>query len=195
MALMLAKEEEIIKSWDFASINIGAEKTRQTEVTSTMSLTVTNKRMVLQAESERHLGRKEVLLKDISGVEVSRSLTRTVPSKIGAVFMLLLSVLSFIIAFTVNEPAALVSGIALGVICLIVSILLFIRKGKEIISFELSIYSKASSANIIDAYFGDNLFQENRKTAPKNLIMQISLCKEDVFEISDVIGSLIAQYN
>lgn len=195
MALMLAKEEEIIKSWDFASINIGAEKTRQTEATSTMSLTVTNKRMVLQAESERHLGRKEVLLKDISGVEVSRSLTRTVPSKIGAVFMLLLSVLSFIIAFTVNEPAALVSGIALGVICLIVSILLFIRKGKEIISFELSIYSKASSANIIDAYFGDNVFQENRKTAPKNLIMQISLCKEDVFEISDVIGSLIAQYN
>ncbi len=195
MALMLAKEEEIIKSWDFASINIGAEKTRQTEVTSTMSLTVTNKRMVLQAESERHLGRKEVLLKDISGVEVSRSLTRTVPSKIGAVFMLLLSVLSFIIAFTVNEPAALASGIALGVICLIISILLFIRKGKEIISFELAIYSKASSANIIDAYFGDNVFQENRKTAPKNLIMQISLCKEDVFEISDVIGSLIAQYN
>ncbi len=195
MPLKLSQEEQVIKSWDFASISVGAEKSKTPNATSNMNLTVTDKRMILQSESEQHLARKEVLLKEVAGVGVGRSLTRTKPPRVGAIILLLLSIVGFVFAFTGRGSAILTAGIILGVACLIISIALFCIKGKEIIAFELSIYSKASSANIIDAYYGGNVYQENRKNSQKNLVMQISLSKEAVYEIADTIGALIAQHN
>ena len=80
--LKLAKDEVIVKSWDYAQTKSAGEKT-------TANLTVTNKRVVRTSESKRGISRDELPLSSIKTVYYGNSKLSTTKAIVCIVFGIL----------------------------------------------------------------------------------------------------------
>lgn len=112
MQLLLGEGEQVLKSWDYAKQKklIGFKRS--------YSLTLTNKRLIQTETLKRGVKRKDFLVENIRGVEVSND----------SVLNILLIILGIIflgggIGMMVSLP---VVGIAIGIALIIAAILLFI---------------------------------------------------------------------
>ena len=178
MALTLAKEEEIIKSWDVAKADRGAE--------INSSLIITNKRVVYQNETSVGLDRNEIATKDICGVSISHG--KKTNSKAPIIFCAILAMLAGLMCLFIEDAPN-----ALGIIFLIVGLLVLFIKPKTQFAFKLAIYTKALSSQLIDVQAGLNplALAQSKKittaTLPVILIVKESVIKE----IADTLGALI----
>lgn len=186
MALKLANNEQIVKSWS-VSASTNSKKLKDVAFCDTLNLTVTNKRLVLQNETENSLKRNEILLKDVSGVSVSRNESTTVKGySFFLSFGMMLLLIGLALILVKNLPTVL------GIILMVFGVIMFfIRIKKNYISFALKIYTKALSANIVDFSVG---FVPTTKqpTAPAVFYF---VNKEEVYDIADTIGSLVVDKN
>lgn len=111
MQLLLGDGEQVLKSWDYAKQKklIGFKRS--------YSLTLTNKRLI-QTETLKHgVKRKDFLVENIRGVEVSND----------SVLNILLVMLGIIfLGGAIGMMVGLVVGIAIGIVLIIAAILMFI---------------------------------------------------------------------
>lgn len=111
MQLLLGEGEQVLKSWDYAKQKklIGFKRS--------YSLTLTNKRLIQTETLKRGVKRKDFLVENIRGVEVSND----------SVLNILLIILGIIfLGGAIGMMVGLVVGIAIGIVLIIAAILLFI---------------------------------------------------------------------
>lgn len=111
MQLLLGDGEQVLKSWDYAKQKklIGFKRS--------YSLTLTNKRLIQTETLKRGVKRKDFLVENIRGVEVSND----------SVLNILLVMLGIIfLGGAIGMMVGLVVGIAIGIILIIAAILMFI---------------------------------------------------------------------
>ena len=87
MSMFLAKDEVVIKNWDYAHA-------KQKRISTTASLTVTNKRIVYTCENQERIDRQEIPLSEVKTIACQK---RTAPNfwpivmiVFGAIFSLVL---------------------------------------------------------------------------------------------------------
>lgn len=112
MQLLLGEGEQVLKSWDYAKQKklIGFKRS--------YSLTLTNKRLIQTETLKRGVKRKDFLVNNISGVEVSND-------SVLSILMVILGIifLGGAIGMMVSLPLV---GIVVGIVLLILAILLFV---------------------------------------------------------------------
>lgn len=109
--MLLGEGEQVLKSWDYAKQKklIGFKRS--------YSLTLTNKRLIQTETLKRGVKRKDFLVENIRGVEVSND----------SVLNILLVMLGIIfLGGAIVMMVGLVVGIAIGIVLIIAAILMFI---------------------------------------------------------------------
>ena len=109
--MLLGEGEQVLKSWDYAKQKklIGFKRS--------YSLTLTNKRLIQTETLKRGIKRKDFLVENIRGVEVSND----------SVLNILLIILGIIfLGGAIGMMVGLVVGIAIGIVLIIAAILMFI---------------------------------------------------------------------
>lgn len=189
MALKLANKEEIIKSWSVAASTTSKNVEKIGAIQETLNFTVTNKRLVMQNETASSVRRNEILLKDVSGVSVYRDETSSVR---GLSFFLTMGVLLLLVGLVLILVKS--TPTVLGIILMVFGVIMFfIRPKKTTVSFALRIFTKAVSSDIVDFSIGFAQPTTQKNTKVETLYYFVN--KEEVYEIADVIGSLIVENN
>ena len=133
--MLLGEGEQVLKSWDYAKQKklIGFKRS--------YSLTLTNKRLI-QTETLKHgVKRKDFLVENIRGVEVSND----------SVLNILLVMLGIIfLGGAIGMMVGLVVGIAIGIVLIIAAILLFIFSLSKS-SISVAVYTETVSTAIAGA--------------------------------------------
>lgn len=190
MALKLANNEQIVKSWSVAASATSKNLKNASAIEETLNVTITNKRLVMQNETASSVKRNEILLKDVSGVSVYRDETTSVKGYnffVTLGVLLLLAGLAFIIVKSLPT--------FLGIIFMVFGVIMFFIRIKKInVAFALTVHTRAVSSNIIDFSIGFMQPVNNGKNN-KTETLYYFVNKEEVFEIADVIGSLLVDKN
>ncbi|MBR2385124.1 MAG: hypothetical protein IKA99_05925 [Clostridia bacterium] len=127
---MLGNGEKLVRSWDYATSTV---KKGLSKTTTSQTLTVTNKRLISEARSERKVSRNEIPLDEIKRIELSRE----VGSNIASIIFFILAGLMFVLGIVVNDGESLVPFLIGAVLFVVIGILL-LGKG----SLSVIVYSK-----------------------------------------------------
>lgn len=190
MALKLANNEQIVKSWSVAASTTSKNVNKDSAIQETLNLTVTNKRIITQNETVSSVRRNEILLKDVSGVSVYRNETKTIK---GLRFFVTLGIFFLLGAV----PLIIIKSLptVLGIILAVFGVAMFFIRPKKInVSFALKIYTKAVSSNMINISVGFNDADLSTKASNAESLYYF-VNKEEVYDIADVIGSLLVDKN
>ncbi len=181
--MKLAKDEVLLKSWDYAKSKQGSEKV-------THLLEVTNKRLVMTEDSNRGLERTELPLSTVKKVHGKTF----VPSKVGAILKIILAVIILIAGFVVSglKELQVIEGLGMIVILiaavfaviLIIQAILLLKRG----AFELTIITAGYETE------GFNIgVQRLGKLKANTAKVKMNVHKEVANEILDELGAIIIE--
>lgn len=188
--MKLAKDEVLVKSWDFAKSKQGSEKKNHI-------LEITNKRLVLSEEGNRGIERTEVGISSISKVHGKTF----VPSKFGAIMRIILAIVLVIVGAVLpgllgEKTAAMLKELSLDLIILavafIIAVILFIKAILLLMrgAFELTIWTAGYQTE------GFNIgVQRLGKFKASTAKVKMSVHKDVANEILDELGALIVESN
>lgn len=183
--MVLAKDEQIIKDWNYAT---GKSGKFFNKLHTQCNLTVTNKRIVYTAENERKITRQEMpmdLAKSVYG-------THETVSKLGAFCMIILGILIAVVGVVLGLKIKIeVLGYALMAVGVLYG-LPFIIKG--IIRLNQGDFmAKVTSTEIEGGSFdlsASRLFAKKKPAAA----MKIKLNNDIAREIVEELGAIITEY-
>jgi len=174
--MILAKDEELLKEWDYATAIVGAEKT-------TYSLTVTNKRIISQSKSKRKNTRKEIPIENVRSFSCGSETKSMLGPILLIVFGVLLIVASIILFFKTDIGVYVLAGCLVGIIFLVMGIRR-LKQGAFVLTIETCGYSgtlKLGAIHMFESIF-ESVFSKRVKVDVNNEVAE---------EIVEVLGSLI----
>lgn len=174
--MVLAKDEVVVKEWQYATAKQGMEETKET-------LTVTNKRIVSTMRSSLKVEQQEIFVKDVKRISASHE----TPSKIPAFIMIGLGVIIAIMAFVLMGKLGEMGTMALVLLVpaalLVVAGILMLGKGAFTLTITLEGFESAGistgAINFLKKYAKAKI-----KVAVNNAVAE---------EIIDTIGAIIAE--
>ena len=174
--MVLAKDEVVVKEWQYAAAKQGMVETKET-------LVVTNKRIVSTKRSSLKVEQQEIFVKDIKKISASHE----TPSKIPAFLMIGLGVLLAIITIVLMGRAGDAAGVAaimfIPAIVLVIVGILMLNKGAFTLVFTLQgMESSGITLGVIN--FLKKYSSAKVKVSVNNVVAE---------EIIDTIGAIVAE--
>ncbi len=183
--MVLAKDEQIIKDWNYAT---GKSGKFFNKLHTQCNLTVTNKRIVYTAENERKISRQEMpmdLAKSVYG-------THETVSKFGAlcriIFGILLAVVGIILGLTIKIEELGYAIMAVGILYG----LFFVIKGILRLN-QGDFMAKVTSTELEGESFNLSASRLFAKKKPV-VAMKIKLNNDIAREIVEELGAIVAEY-
>ena len=173
--MLLSKEEGVIKEWKYAVSKKGVEKTEA-------NLVVTNKRVVHDIKNYHSISRTEIPLKEIKSVHYYSNSKLSV----GAIFAIIIGIVSAILGFVLMGKAGDAAGIAaipivFGVILVIAGII-----GLSKSAFTMVLYTHGIFTEVLN--IGASAIKSKRKKGGK---IKIKVDKNVAADIIDSLGAII----
>ena len=170
--MTLAKNEKIIKEWEYASVKAGGHTTKKT-------LTATNKRIIHEVRSSRDITRDEVNLENVKALSMSSAKRISIGAVIAIIFGAFLLLAGLVLNFAADMEATLtVAMMVIGVIVIIIAIF-FLKKA----AFTLEIKTDGSSS----IYAGSS----NIVASNKNTTVEIKINLTVANDIIETLGAII----
>ena len=183
--MTLAKDEVVIKKWDYAKID-------QKELKTTSTLEVTNKRVVHTVESQNLIARSEVMIDAIQGVSYKYETEKINPSKKGFVAMIILGILIGIFGILSNQYAD--APIYATVLFAIVGLLLLFSGVLNLRSAKSEVdgmfYVEIKALGVTEEFMG---IQKKKVFATDNGVILIKVDGTLIKEIIDTLGAIIIE--
>ena len=170
--MTLAKNEKIIKEWEYASVKAGGHTTKKT-------LTATNKRIIHEVRSSRDITRDEVTLDNVKSLSMSSAKRISVGAVIAIIFGAFLLLAGLVLNFTADMESALtVAMMVIGVIVIVIAIF-FLKRA----AFTLEILTSGCSS----IYAGSS----NIVSSKKNTTVEIKINLGVANDIIETLGAII----
>ncbi len=203
MELKLAKDEELIKSWEYACSFVETKNSKVDENNITRcNIALSNKRCVLQREKGLNIERREVFLKDVCGITTERkvetsSSKKTIGRIIGGILLILVGafLLFGLLSSMIDVEIPMWIRFVGGILLIIIGIWLC-SKGKEesMTAFAINIYTRSISCDIIsDAVGFGFLYDVKKKEKSDDGIITLIVDRTIVNDILENIGALIIE--
>jgi hypothetical protein len=181
--MVLAKDEQIIKDWDYAT---GKSGKFFNKLHTQCNLTVTNKRIVYTAENERKITRQEMpmdLAKSVYG-------THETVSKLGAFLLIIFGILVAVVGAILGLKIPIVGYAILAVAVifgayLVIKGIIRLNQG-EFMAKVTSVELEGESLNLS----ASRLFAKKKPAAE----MKIKLNNDIAREIVEELGAIVVEY-
>ncbi len=177
--MVLAKDEVLIKDWNYASGKTGLLFGLHTEA----KIAVTNKRVIYTAENERKIARQEIPLKAAKSVYSSHETV----SKLGAIMLMILGVILVVagIVLTLQDSALAILGIVAIVLGAVVAWLGYTRLNQGAFSLTITTCGIEGESMAVSASR-----MLGKRQAP---VMKVKIHNDIAREIVEEIGAIIAE--
>ena len=177
--MVLAKDEVLIKDWNYASGKTGLLFGLHTEA----KIAVTNKRVIYTAENERKIARQEIPLKAAKSVYSSHETV----SKLGAIMLMILGVILAVvgIVLTLQDSALAILGIVAIVLGAVVAWLGYTRLNQGAFSLTITTCGIEGESMAVSASR-----MLGKRQAP---VMKVKIHNDIAREIVEEIGAIIAE--
>ncbi len=177
--MQLAKNEHIVKEWNYADVKHGMIDLNQNHV----KLTVTNKRIVHETKDKLKIERDEIMIKDVKSVSTLHA-KQGLP--IGALILAILGLVVFILGIAIEDgdlfmPIGVI-GLALMAIMIVV-IVIALTKG----AFGLLIRTRGAEGSQLSAGAIATGFTGQKKSQR----IKVKVKNDIALEIVDCLGAII----
>lgn len=182
--MVLAKDETIVKEWEYAKSRTAMGFLDKVETKST--LTVTNKRLISTAKSERKVEKKEIPLESIKSVSYSHE----VPSKLSAIISIALGIITIILGILLMNSDEMEDALLgmVGLAIIVIGVVLIIRGIKRlnqgIFTMVITTFGREGEALEIGAA---RLFKKLAKGGK----LKVQINNDIIDEIVDTLGAII----
>lgn len=177
--MQLAKNEHIVKEWNYADVKHGMIDLNQNHV----KLTVTNKRIVHETKDKLKIERDEIMVKDVKSVSTLHA-RQGLP--VGKLLLAILGLVVFILGIAIEDGELFmpigVAGLVLMAL-MIVAIIIALTKG----SFGLLIKTRGAEGSQLSAGAIATGFTGQKKSQR----IKVKVKNDIALEIVDCLGAII----
>ncbi len=176
--MKLAKEETLIKEWEYAETTVKGQK-------SISKLTVTNKRIVADTEGRGMVDRQEIPMSAVKGVHCRHKTPSIIPAIILIAIGVIVAIMGFKSCDEKDGEIMLLFGLIVGA--------LFVFKGIDLLNrsafmLEITTYGAEGHSLYLRAL---SILQIQRKRKIGKLKIRVN--KEVVMDIIETLGAIIAE--
>ena len=184
--MVLAKDETIVKEWEYAKSRTAMGFLEKVETKST--LTVTNKRLISTSKSDRKVEQQEIPIQSIKSISCSHE----IPSILSVIIFITLGVLALILALVLQNSDEMEDG-ALILVALVLAVLgvCFIIAGIKRLNqgiFKMVITTTGREGEALELG-ATRLFKRFAKSGK----VKVQINNDVIKEIIDTLGAIIIE--